>query len=108
MLGFAFLLAVVTYRSHLHFRRGASIMDDLHLSVLQMSIVFSPLSYSLFEVPPGWLGDVSPPRRVLTRIVLSAPSCSCSRWRQPILRSALVGPCRSTSRPITPASSPAA
>jgi MFS family permease len=28
------------------------------------------LSYSLFEVPSGWLGDVRGPRRVLTRIVL--------------------------------------
>jgi MFS family permease len=47
-------------------------MDDLHLSVLQMSVVFSAftLSYSLFEIPSGWLGDVKGPRRVLTRIVL--------------------------------------
>ena len=28
------------------------------------------LSYSLFEIPSGWLGDVKGPRRVLTRIVL--------------------------------------
>jgi MFS family permease len=47
-------------------------MADLHLSVLQMSVVFSAftLSYSLFEIPSGWLGDVNGPRRVLTRIVL--------------------------------------
>src|SRR5258706_12704691 len=47
-------------------------MDDLHLSVLQMSVVFSAftLSYSVFEIPSGWLGDVKGPRRVLTRIVL--------------------------------------
>src|SRR5262245_19018690 len=47
-------------------------MEDLHLSVLQMSVVFSAftLAYSLFEVPSGWLGDVRGPRRVLTRIVL--------------------------------------
>jgi MFS family permease len=37
-----------------------------------MSVVFSAftLSYSLFEIPSGWLGDVVGPRRVLTRIVL--------------------------------------
>jgi len=37
-----------------------------------MSVVFSAftLSYSLFEIPSGWLGDVKGPRRVLTRIVL--------------------------------------
>jgi sugar phosphate permease len=37
-----------------------------------MSVVFSAftLSYSLFEIPSGWLGDVIGPRRVLTRIVL--------------------------------------
>jgi MFS family permease len=47
-------------------------MKELDLSVLQMSIVFSAftLSYSLFEIPSGWLGDVRGPRRVLTRIVL--------------------------------------
>jgi ACS family glucarate transporter-like MFS transporter len=37
-----------------------------------MSVVFSAftLSYSLFEMPSGWLGDVKGPRRVLARIVL--------------------------------------
>jgi sugar phosphate permease len=44
----------------------------LHLSVLEMSAVFSAfiLAYSLFEIPSGWLGDVRGPHRVLTRIVL--------------------------------------
>jgi MFS family permease len=47
-------------------------MKDLHLTFIQMSVVFSAftLAYSLFEVPSGWLGDVKGPRRVLTRIVL--------------------------------------
>ena len=59
-------------RPRLHLRRGALIMEELNLSVLQMSVVFSAftLSYSLFEIPSGWLGDVKGPRRVLTRIVL--------------------------------------
>ena len=73
VLGFAFLLAVVTYLDRVCISAAApSIMKELDLSVLQMSIVFSAftLSYSLFEIPSGWLGDVRGPRRVLTRIVL--------------------------------------
>ena len=73
MLGFAFLLAVITYLDRICISAAAPfIMDDLHLTVVQMSLVFSAftLAYSLFEVPSGWLGDVSGPRRVLTRIVL--------------------------------------
>jgi MFS transporter, ACS family, glucarate transporter len=73
VLGFAFLLAVVTYLDRVCISAAApSIMEELHLSVLQMSVVFSAftLSYSLFEIPSGWLGDVRGPRRVLMRIVL--------------------------------------
>jgi sugar phosphate permease len=73
VLGFAFLLAAVTYLDRICISAAAPyIIDDLHLSVLQMSVVFSAftLSYSLFEIPSGWLGDVVGPRRVLTRIVL--------------------------------------
>ena len=73
MLAFAFALAVVTYLDRICISAAApAIMDDLHLSFLQMSVVFSAftLAYSLFEVPSGWLGDVVGPRRVLTRIVL--------------------------------------
>lgn len=73
VLGFAFLLAVVTYLDRICISAAAPyIIDDLHLSVLQMSVVFSAftLSYSLFEIPSGWLGDIVGPRRVLARIVL--------------------------------------
>jgi sugar phosphate permease len=73
VLTFAFFLAVVTYLDRVCISAAAPfIMEDLHLSVLQMSVVFSAftLAYSLFEVPSGWLGDVRGPRRVLTRIVL--------------------------------------
>jgi sugar phosphate permease len=73
VLAFAFLLAVVTYLDRICISAAAPfIMEDLHLSVLQMSVVFSAftLAYSLFEIPSGWLGDVKGPRRVLTRIVL--------------------------------------
>src|SRR5213594_4677435 len=73
VLTFAFLLAVVTYLDRICISAAAPyIMEDLHLTVLQMSAVFSAftLAYSLFEIPSGWLGDVKGPRRVLTRIVL--------------------------------------
>src|SRR4051794_3988158 len=73
LLVFAFLLAVITYLDRVCISTAAPfIMEDLHLSVLQMSVVFSAftLAYSLFEVPSGWLGDVRGPRGVLTRIVL--------------------------------------
>jgi MFS transporter, ACS family, glucarate transporter len=73
VLGFAFLLAVVTYLDRICISAAAPyIMEDLHLTILEMSAVFSAftLAYSLFEIPSGWLGDVKGPRRVLTRIVL--------------------------------------
>jgi sugar phosphate permease len=73
VLAFAFLLTVITYLDRVCISAAApAIMAELHISVLQMSGVFSAfiLAYSLFEVPSGWLGDVRGPRRVLTRIVI--------------------------------------
>jgi MFS family permease len=73
VLLFAFLLAVITYLDRIAIAAAApAIMADLNLSVLQMSVVFSAftLSYSIFEIPSGWLGDVKGSRTVLTRIVL--------------------------------------
>jgi MFS transporter, ACS family, glucarate transporter len=73
VLTFAFLLAVITYLDRVCISAAAPfITSDLHLTTLQMGKVFSAfaLAYSLFEIPSGWLGDVSGPRRVLTRIVL--------------------------------------
>jgi len=73
VLVFAFLLGVITYLDRICISAAApAIMDELHLTFVQMGMVFSAftLAYSLFEVPSGWLGDVRGPRRVLTRIVL--------------------------------------
>jgi ACS family glucarate transporter-like MFS transporter len=73
VLAFVFVLAAITYLDRICISAAAPfIMADLGLSVLEMSAVFSAftLSYSLFEIPSGWLGDVKGPRRVLTRIVL--------------------------------------
>jgi len=69
----AFLLAIVTYLDRVCISIATPfIMEDLGLTLVQMSGVFSAftLAYSLFEIPSGWLGDVIGPRRVLTRIVL--------------------------------------
>ena len=73
VLGFAFSLTAITYLDRICISAAAPhMMRDLQLTALEMSIVFSAftLAYSLFEVPSGWLGDVTGPRRVLTRIVL--------------------------------------
>ena len=73
VLAFAFALAVITYLDRICIAAAAPfIMEELHLSIVQMSVVFGAftLAYSLFEIPSGWLGDVYGPRRVLTRIAL--------------------------------------
>src|SRR6185295_3637260 len=73
VLWMAFLLAIITFLDRVCISIAAPyMMDDLGLTMVQMSLVFSAftLAYSLFEVPSGWLGDVMGPRRVLTRIVL--------------------------------------
>jgi MFS transporter, ACS family, glucarate transporter len=73
LLVFVFLLSVVTYLDRVCISAAAPfIMADLHLTVLQMSIVFSAftLAYSIFEIPSGWLADVRGPRLMLTRIVV--------------------------------------
>jgi len=73
VLAFAFLLTVITYLDRVCISAAApAIMAELHISVLQMSAVFSAfiLAYSIFEIPSGWLGDVRGPRQVLTRIVI--------------------------------------
>lgn len=73
VLVFTFLLAVITFLDRICISAAAPfIMEDLHLTVTQMSLVFGAftLAYSLFEVPSGWMGDAYGPRRVLTRIVL--------------------------------------
>src|SRR5207248_6062657 len=48
-----------------------SITRDLGLSTIQMGFVFSvfALSYGLFEIPMGWLGDLWGQRKTMTRIV---------------------------------------
>ena len=68
------LLAMVTYLDRACLGKLApEIMRDLHLSLVQMSAVFSAfaLAYALFEIPTAWWADRRGPRSVLTRIVLA-------------------------------------
>jgi sugar phosphate permease len=70
---FAVTLAILSYIDRVAISQAAKpISDELHLTKSQMGMVFSAfaLSYALFEVPSGWLGDWMGPRRVLVRVVL--------------------------------------
>lgn len=70
---FAITLAILSYIDRVAISQAAKpISQDLHLSKSQMGLVFGAfgISYALFEIPSGWLGDWMGPRRVLVRIVL--------------------------------------
>ena len=70
---FAVTLAVITYIDRVCISQAApEISRDLGLSKTQMGLAFSAfaLSYALFEIPGGWLGDWIGPRRVLMRVVI--------------------------------------
>ncbi len=66
-------LAVITYIHRVAISQAAPfIIEELNLSKVEMGWVFASfaLSYSLFQVPGGWMSDWKGPRRVLTTIVL--------------------------------------
>jgi len=66
-------LAILSYVQRVAMSQAAGpISHDLHLSKAQMGLVFGAfgLSYALFEVPIGLLGDRIGVRRVLLQIVL--------------------------------------
>ena len=82
VLALAFLLAVVTYLDRICISAAAPyIMEDLHLSLLQMSVVFSAftLACSLFEIPSGWLGDVKGHGSPCASAGARTASCSSAR-----------------------------
>ncbi len=75
MLLLAALASGITYLDRVCLSAAApSIMAELGLSDMQMAYAFSvfALSYGLFEIPMGWLGDRLGQRKMLTRIVASA------------------------------------
>jgi len=72
ILGFLFVAAVITFLDRVCISvAGDTIQHDLELSLEQWGWVLGAfvLSYGLFEIPAGALGDRYGPRRVLTRIV---------------------------------------
>ncbi len=72
VLWFAVTLAIITYVDRICISQAAPTMQkELGLSKIEMGYVFSAfaLSYALFEIPGGWLGDRIGPRKVLMRVV---------------------------------------
>ncbi|MGC4252508.1 MAG: MFS transporter [Sphingobium sp.] len=72
VVGFALSLAVIAYIQRVAIGQAAGpIAHDLHLDKEQLGLVLGAfgLSYALFEIPMGLLGDKLGARRVLARIV---------------------------------------
>lgn len=70
---FAVTLAVLSYVDKVCISQAAlPIMHELNLSKEQMGYVFAAfgVTYAMFEIPGGYMGDRFGPRRVLTSIVL--------------------------------------
>src|SRR5438034_3807151 len=70
---FAITLAIITYIDRVCISQAApDISRELGLSKEEMGLAFSAfaLSYALFEIPGGWLGDWIGPRKVLMRVVV--------------------------------------
>jgi len=73
VVGFALALAVIAYVQRVAIGQAAPFISaDLHLSKAQMGGILGAfgLSYALFEIPMGTLGDRLGVRRVLTQIVV--------------------------------------
>lgn len=74
MLAFACTLSMITYLDRVAIASAAGvIVKELNLqSVADMKWAFTAfaLSYALFEVPTGWMGDIYGPRKALLRIVI--------------------------------------
>jgi sugar phosphate permease len=73
VLGLLFLLSIITYMDRVCIGlAGKRIQADLGLNESQLGWVLGifALSYAVFEIPSGAMGDRIGPRKVLTRIVL--------------------------------------
>jgi MFS family permease len=70
---FAVALAIITYIDRVCISQASGeISRELGLTKKQMGYVFSAfaLSYAVFEIPSGWMGDWIGPRKVLMRVVI--------------------------------------
>ena len=73
VLGLALALAIIGYIDRVCISQAApNIRRDLALTETQMGWVFSAftISYALFEIPGGWMGDRFGPRSVLMKVVV--------------------------------------
>src|SRR5258707_1118980 len=73
LLGFVVALAIITYIDRVCISQAApTIRKELALTETQMGWVFSAftITYALFEIPAGWMGDRFGPRSVLMKVVL--------------------------------------
>jgi MFS family permease len=73
VLFFLVVLAVITFLDRISISVAAARMQaDLHIDTRRWGWILGAfvLSYGLFEIPTGALGDKLGPRRVLTRVVL--------------------------------------
>ena len=73
MFGFVIVLAMITYIDRVCISQAAPLIRrDLALTESQMGWVFSAftISYALFEIPGGWMGDRYGPRSVLMKVVV--------------------------------------
>src|SRR5262249_39576546 len=100
VLGFLCLLAAITYLDRVAISvAGPRIQEDLHISPELWGWVVGvfTVSYALFEIPTGRMGDRKGARRILTRVVLwwsaftslrndfellRAPADTLSVWRR--------------------------
>jgi ACS family glucarate transporter-like MFS transporter len=70
---FAITLAVVQYIDRVAISQAkGDVARDMNFTDAQMGAIFAAfgLSYALFEIPTGWLGDKIGARKVLVRVVL--------------------------------------
>jgi ACS family glucarate transporter-like MFS transporter len=73
MFAYVIALAIITYIDRVCISQAApDIRRELALTETQMGWVFSAftLSYALFEIPAGWMGDRYGPRSVLMKVVV--------------------------------------
>jgi MFS family permease len=73
VLAFLFTLASLTYLDRLAISAAMPfIVQEFGLSPVQRGYIFSAftLTYALFEIPTGWMGDRFGTRKTLTRIVI--------------------------------------
>jgi MFS family permease len=89
VVAYAIVLVIITYIDRVCISNFAPfISKDLNLSKSDMGMVLSAfaLSYALFEIPTGWMGDIYGPRKTIIRIVLwwsaftAATGLAFSKW----------------------------